>query len=1260
MPEVKNNFTGAKMNKDLSPRLISNNDYIDARNASVINSDGGETGLIENVQGNRLLTSFNLEGFNLEIIGLYIDTTANRLFAFITDWNDSSPSELDNFASSGSHHYICMYDVSSSQGYTLVSGSFLNFSKTHRMLGINLLENLLFFTDNRNQPRKINVNAAINNPEYYTREEHISVAKYYPWQPPSLVRNKEDGSLLVNSSMRISTNVDSVDNGVYVGIPATSVSPSGGINSTFTVSCLGGKVISVEVSNAGESYNAGDLITISGISGQVGDLIILVRDENLAKDSTMKDVASKNLPKTQLVTVSGTPTSTSFTASEPVNNKWTGALITATNALGGEIINVSDNILVTSTSGTTVNHTSTTQLSATDIVTIGANPNYDVLFEGDSEYLSDKFVRFSYRFKYDDGEYSLIAPFSQIAFVPKQDGYFLDGSSLPTNVNDETTESDENKAIKSTIISFFENKINSVQLMIDMPEGVSSVSDLPNELKVEAIEILYKESDETSIKVIDTITKNSILSNGDKKYAYTYNSQSPIRVLPQDETSRASDKVPIRAKAQEVAGNRIIYANYLVRTARPTDLDYTSTVSEKYKLGQLNSVSELEYPNHTLKQNRSYKVGIVLVDKFGRQSDVITSSNSTVYNPYKTSLSSFFTNEDVYRGDSLKIVFESGIPSQITTPGYAGLYSETNPNGWYTYKVVVQQKEQDYYNIFLPTILNNYPQYSNPTSQYITSKDTAFITLFSDNINKVPRDLKEVGPQQIQFSSSVNIFGRVWNNEFSSTKSTNKQYDPNTIPDKVVVIGTRDDIGLNAKINGDPYDESPFFGIPKAPILIPGAEEANFGSNPYIGKVSTQKEIGAIGGDSLVNGSEVTHESVRLNVYETEPFKSNLDIFYETTTAGLISDLNLDVELSASGSIPFSIDNWTFNLNENYLPGAFVSTESFDIVNVQGQIISSIPGTDVSVTVIRVYNAFDQDITSLNLFEVEKQSDSRFKLKTSTDAYFAFTNQSAIKDIYTITLRVINIEGGVAYQNDILVNSSSNALLNSPILEKSSLEKKYIPNFTFTTNSLTGGYIDEQSDIVASSETPFLPLIDYKSMPAPSFPKLPTQTSRWVDIKEFDFENGSKWSDFKYEGVEIEISDIKIYWHNPPWNTSFLNRLFYDANEVGFDPLNPGSSVTVPVVDYSDKIRIVKIIESGEVKYKLQYSEKLRPYNGGQSQYSNLYIEPSFQNPIYISTFYVYIKVNDANGSAGSLGVSESEISTDVTNNFVFKFNLTD
>ncbi len=1226
MPEVKNNFTGAKMNKDLSPRLISNNDYIDARNASVINSDGGESGLIENVEGNRFLTNFNLEGVNLEIIGLYVDTTANRLFAFITDWNDSSPSELDNFASAQSHHYICMYDESSNQVYTLVSGSFLNFSKTHRVLGINLLENLLFFTDDRNQPRKINVSTAINNLGYYTREEHISVAKYYPWQPPSLVKNKEDGSLLVNSSMRISTNVDSVDNGVYVGVPATSVSPSGGIDSTFTVSCVEGKVAQVEVYEAGSNYNAGDLITISGISGQVGDLIVLVRDENLAKNSTMKDVASKNLPKSQVVTVSGSTTVTSFTASEPVNDNWTGALITATNALGTvELIDVSDNILVTSTSGTTVNHTSTTPLSATDIVTIGANPNYDALFEGDSEYLSDKFVRFSYRFKYDDGEYSLIAPFSQIAFVPKQDGYFLDGGSLPTNVNDETTESDENKAIKSTIISFFENKINSVQLMIDMPEGVSSVSDLPNELKVEAIEILYKESDETSIKVIDTITKNSILSNGDKKYAYTYNSQSPIKVLPQDETSRASDKVPIRAKAQEVAGNRVMYGNYLVRTTRPTDLGYIATVSEKSKLGQLNSVSELEYPNHTLKQNRSYRVGIVLVDKFGRQSDVITSNNSTVYNPYNSLVSSFLTSEDVYRGDSLKIVFESGIPDQITTPGYAGLYSETNPNGWYTYKVVVQQKEQDYYNIFLPTILNNYPQYDNPTPptpQYVTSKDTAFITLFSDNINKVPRDLKEVGPQQIQFSSSVNVFGRVWNNEFSSTESTNKQYVPSTIPDKVVLIGTRDDIGLNTKIDGDEYDISPFFSIPKAAKLTVGSEEPNIGSNPYIGKISTQKEIGAIGGDTLVDGSKVTHEDVRLNVYESEPFKSNLDIFYETTTSGLISDLNLEVDTSQSGLIPFSINNWTFTLYERYAPGSFVSPEDFDILNVQGESLTNLYGTNVSATITRVFNGFNQDITELNLFEVEQQPSNRFRLKTTPGSYFMFNNQSVNKDRYTITIQFTNNQSGVLYENYITVSGSLSVLSNDAPFEDTGASNeivKYPYSYKITPYPITNPR--DLIQVVPTSKAIMWNEFDGVTIdPSPVDVDMDfSNTTEWALIQEFEFKNGGGRD--VYEGLDVSLSSV----------------MYYDYRFGGYL-----MDLSTPSWDWKkDKIRIVK--NSSGDKYRLEYNKQ------EAGSFDIVFYEPT--------TFYVYMYVADASLGVGSLNIKTQDEADNFYSEFLFCFD---
>ena len=53
------------------------------------------------------------------------------------------------------------------------------------------------------------------------------------------------------------------------------------------------------------------------------------------------------------------------------------------------------------------------------------NYYYDITYNGDENLLKDKFVRFAYRFKYVDGEYSIISPFTQECFIPKQDGYFM-------------------------------------------------------------------------------------------------------------------------------------------------------------------------------------------------------------------------------------------------------------------------------------------------------------------------------------------------------------------------------------------------------------------------------------------------------------------------------------------------------------------------------------------------------------------------------------------------------------------------------------------------------------------------------------------------------------------------------------------------------------------------------------------------------------------------------------------------------------------
>ena len=100
--------------------------------------------------------------------------------------------------------------------------------------------------------------------------------------------------------------------------------------------------------------------------------------------------------------------------------------------------------------------------------------------------------------------------------------------------------------------------------------------------------------------------------------------------------------------------------------------------------------------------------------------------------------------------------------------GIPGLYnsdptsSEYNPLGWYSYKIVIKQNEQEYYNVYAPGAMKGNPYYIAPSSDLNPENQNAsFITLINDNINKIPRDLTEVGPQDKQFRSSVRLFGRV-------------------------------------------------------------------------------------------------------------------------------------------------------------------------------------------------------------------------------------------------------------------------------------------------------------------------------------------------------------------------------------------------------------------------------------------------------------------------------------------------------------------
>ena len=405
-----------------------------------------------------------------------------------------------------------------------------------------------------------------------------------------------------------------------------------------------------------------------------------------------------------------------------------------------------------------------------------------------------------------------MAPFSQPMFIPKNYSEFGGGLDSITD--------DMDNAYKSTILSWFENNIDNILLKIPTPDGNANYTQLINNLHLSEIDILYKESDALAVKVLDTLLitpSTTVLPsisyddfiNGDiSEYyiEYNYTSNKPYKTLPQNQTTRVSDKVPVKALSQEIIGNRVVYGNYVDRHSSPNKIAFSATAQNK----NTRYDNYTQFPKHTLKQNRTYQVGFVLSDRYGRQSDVILSSyddvssipGSTVFHPYNT-LDRQTTDPVIeWLGDVLSIQLNETIgESGSSQDGYPGVYSASNPLGWYSYKIVVKQQEQEYYNVYLPGFINGYP-----VTQQVDTNKLFFTTLISDNINKIPRNLKEVGPSDNEYNSdeiiSIRVNNPIINNKpqasYRKDVPWNAQYYPNNISQNVLSIATVRDMEIQA------------------------------------------------------------------------------------------------------------------------------------------------------------------------------------------------------------------------------------------------------------------------------------------------------------------------------------------------------------------------------------------------------------------------------------------------------------------------------
>jgi len=1128
MAEIKNSFLRSKMNKDLDDRLIPNGEYRDAQNISVGKSEADDIGALETVLGNTLKTDFGLT--SVQVIGQLAIEDRNSVIVFLTDYTDPYTNGNPTLAPLTAKCYI--FEYSNGTATKLVEGNFLNFSLTDPARGISVIESLLFWTDNRNQPRKINIDLAANG-TYYTAENHISVAKYNPYEPISLLKkvntttttSGSSSTLTVASTVGIEKGMSVVEYGntaiepqdyIYVvningastfgslvggtGYPngstsgvATTVSPDGGTGLTVDITVVLGIITVVAIADPGDGYSVNDVITITGGNG----------------DGTITLTAISNIILN--ATVSGL------------------------------------------TSGDTIYFLSTTMTG--EDITFNFNDGSAETWPGDPDYIENRFIRLSYRFEFDDGEYSLMAPFTQICFIPKQKGYFLSGQ--------------EDEAYRSTIVQFMENGVQNIELLIPFPDILENIE--PSSLgsyKIKALDILYKESDATVVKVIDTIDYNEVIvqsgsawtaTDDTNIYTYNYQSRKPFRSLPPEQIVRVYDKVPVKALTQETSGNRIIYGNFLDKYTPPSILNYIVGVGPKSQA--LNYDNWCEYPNHSVKQNRNYQVGFVLIDKFGRQSDVILSQirtttvttadgtvygGDTIYAPYHPN--NTLTSIKDWLGDSLKVNIESTINSTLDTQqGTPGLYGEKrlsgfniasnapsitsiapytytfklngngpsdipivgsylrgqfkdfvkvtnvassvitatttnnnvvtasttftlpapgnnlilpgmtlsgtgvpadlfinvktdaenfilnksvtlganinpitysitqyvvtcdgpinigiysltepaitpdnkqsyniNPIGWYSYKIVVKQQEQDYYNCYFPGFLDGYPDQSAVTFPTTEDGKTGHVVLLNDNINKVPRDLSEVGPQQKQFRSSVQLYGRV-----NNTVSDNLQFFPVTTGNQTLPLSMTVDTIADANDLKMATDE----------ITTPD----NFyqlDTNPLIARLTTLNS-----GTTTIGITDATMVP-QLSIAETEPQDSLLNLFWETPTVGLITDLNQIIDSSYEGPVGFQ--NYNSNLLTEGMTGDFITGLSPVDVSGSNLINTAIAGS---------WTVLDNNTTNVSSkFTVTRTGAGtlgnpylyNFGISNTTVADDFVFNSDPNPRIYTLTITIVN------------------------------------------------------------------------------------------------------------------------------------------------------------------------------------------------------------------------------------------------------------
>jgi len=325
---------------------------------------------------------------------------------------------------------------------------------------------------------------------------------------------------------------------------------------------------------------------------------------------------------------------------------------------------------------------------------------YDVILEQQEPLFEFKFARFATRWKYNNNQVSAYSAFSNTAFLPGKFDYSpKEGYNLGMT----------NNTRQLTISNFIPSTI---------PPDVREV------------EVLYKATNNPNVYVVDSFKVSDAAWQSN---TFEIKTEIITSVIRSNQLLRPYDNVPRRVLAQEITANRLIYGNYVqnftlnspfTKVPYKTNMSvglYSKPIStDPSSSGAVTTDGNAVFPS--IKTLRTYQVGVVYIDEYGRNTPVFTSNSASLV---VEKASSAFAN-------NIRVTLNGNPPKYRTLNGF---------DDFTHYKYYIKETSREYYNLALDRFYDaedGNVWLSFPSAERNKVDEDTFLILKKEHDNDIP------------------------------------------------------------------------------------------------------------------------------------------------------------------------------------------------------------------------------------------------------------------------------------------------------------------------------------------------------------------------------------------------------------------------------------------------------------------------------------------------------------------------------------------